>query len=202
VGLTLSEAQAAWVRAKNLPNTEIRVESWADYVPSAKFQAAISIGAFEHFARLDFREEEKVAAYRKFFLRCHDLLEEGGVLSLQTFAYGSARPRTEATSAEATQFLAQEIFRETDPPTLANIAEAIRGTFELVRMHNDREGYAKTCRVWLETLKARKDEAIRVAGQEVYERYRKYLYFSFAGFMNRNLDLYRITLRRLPGEAK
>jgi cyclopropane-fatty-acyl-phospholipid synthase len=202
VGLTLSEAQAEWVRGLNLANVEVRVESWADYVADRPFQAAISVGAFEHFARPEFSDEEKVLAYKRFFARCQSLLDEGGILSLQTFAYGSARTRRDATFAgEGAHFLAQEIFRETDPPTLANIAEAMHGTFELVRMHNDREGYAKTCRVWLENMKARREDAIRVAGAEVYERYRKYLNYAFAGFASRNLDLYRITLRRLPTAA-
>lgn len=203
VGLTLSDAQAEWVRARELPRTEVRVESWADYRPAAPFGAIISVGAFEHFARIDFTEEQKTAAYREFFARCHELLDEGGCLSLQTFAYGSVRAREQAVTDEATRFLSEEIFRETDPPTLANVAEAIRGTFELVRMHNDRHGYAKTCRVWLENLKAKKEEAIREAGPEVFERYRKYLNYAFAGFMSGNMDLYRITLRRLPrGRAR
>lgn len=198
VGLTLSAAQAEWVRAREIPRTEVRVESWVDFEPKERFGAIISIGAFEHFARLDFTEAQKTAAYREFFSKCHDLLEEGGCLSLQTFAYGSVRSREEALGADATRFLAEEIFRETDPPSLTNVADAIRGTFELVRMHNDRHGYAKTCRVWLENLKARREEAAREAGPEVFERYRKYLNYAFAGFASGNLDLYRITLRRLP----
>jgi len=202
VGLTLSDAQAGWVRQRALRNVEVRVETWADYVEDRPFQAAISVGAFEHFARLEHSEEQKVAAYKKFFARCHALLEDGASFSLQTFAYGSRRARREAVTSDATKFLSEEIFRETDPPTLANIAESIRGTFEIVRMHNDREGYAKTCRVWLDNLKATREAAQRVAGVEVYERYRKYLNYSFAGFASANLDLYRITLRRLAPSAR
>lgn len=201
VGLTLSSAQAEWVRRMEIPRTEIRVESWADYRPAEKFQAIVSVGAFEHFARIDFTEAQKTAAYREFFERCHALLDEGGHLSLQTFAYGSVRSRSQALTQEATQFLSEEIFRETDPPSLVNIAEAIQGTFELVRMHNDREGYARTCREWLERLKAQKAEAIARSSAETYERYRKYLFFSYAGFMSGNMDLYRITLRRLPSRG-
>lgn len=201
VGLTLSSAQAEWVRRMEIPGTEIRVESWADYQPSEKFQAIISVGAFEHFARIDFTEAQKTEAYRDFFQRCHALLDEGGHLSLQTFAYGSVRSRAEALTEEATRFLSEEIFRETDPPSLVNIAEAIQGSFELVRMHNDREGYARTCREWLERLKATKAQAIERSSPETYERYRKYLFFSYAGFMSGNIDLYRITLRRLPSRG-
>ena len=75
-------------------------------------------------------------------------MRRDGRLSLQTFAYGAARPRAEALGAASTRFLASEIFEETDPPTLANIAEAIGGTFEIVALENDRLDPAPVCHVF------------------------------------------------------
>lgn len=197
VGLTLSDAQANWVRTFANPQLEVRVESWTDHVPTAPYDAIISIGAFEHFARLEHSEAEKEAAYRAFFTRCQGWLQPGGYLSLQTFAYGNIRPRSEAVGMAATQFLAKEIFRETDPPRLANIAEATEGSFEIVALHNDRKGYAQTCRVWMENLKANRSAAAAIIGEEAVKRYERYLQYSFIGFETGNLALFRITLRRL-----
>ncbi len=197
VGLTLSEAQRGWVNAMALPNVEVRLESWQDHQPTAPYDAIISIGAFEHFARLDESEAQKVENYRAFFRKARELLARGGYLSLQTFAYGSARKREQARQSDSTQFLAEQIFRETDPPRLANIAEAIEGTFEIVAMHNDRMGYAQTCKVWLENMRAARERIVASFGEEVYDRYQKYLSYSYIGFKSANLDLYRITLRRL-----
>src|SRR5690606_10729522 len=132
VGLTLSAAQHEFITARKLPSVEVRLESWADHQPSAPYDAIISIGAFEHFARLDMSESEKVEAYAAFFQKCWELLPRDGRLSLQTFAYGSGRPRQQAVDDASTRFLADEIFQETDPPTLANIADAAVGSFEIV----------------------------------------------------------------------
>ncbi|MCU0865528.1 MAG: cyclopropane-fatty-acyl-phospholipid synthase family protein [Planctomycetes bacterium] len=196
VGLTLSDAQAEFVRARALPGVEVRVESWADHEPPAPYDAIVSIGAFEHFARLDMSERQKVEAYAAFFRKAWSLLRPGGRMSLQTFAYGAGRTRAQAVAAASTRFLADEIFQETDPPTLANLAEAAVGAFEVVELSNDRLGYARTCKEWSGRLRARRAEAIDLVGAAAYERYQRYLDFAFLGFTSGNLDLYRVTLQR------
>jgi cyclopropane-fatty-acyl-phospholipid synthase len=196
VGLTLSEAQRQSVAEHDWPGVEVRLETWAEQQPAAEYDAIVSIGAFAHFARLEMTEAQKVAAYAAFFGKCWTLLRRDGRLSLQTFAYGAARPRAEAVGAASTRFLADEIFQETDPPTLANIAEAIGGTFEIVALENDRLGYARTCKEWSERLRRARPRAIELVGEATYARYQRYLEFAFAGFTTGNLDLYRIALQR------
>ena len=196
-GLTLSEAQRQWVENLGLPGIEVRLENWQDHQPAQPYDAIISIGAFEHFARLEDDDARKVENYRAFFRKVQGMLKREGRLSLQTFAYGSSRPRSVARDAESTRFLAAEIFQETDPPRLANIAEAIEGHFEIVAMHNDREGYARTCKAWLANMRAARQNVTSAAGDAAYERYQRYLGYSYMGFKTGNLDLYRITLQRV-----
>ena len=198
VGLTLSDAQVQYIDKLDLKSVTAKVENWQDHYPAEPYDAIISIGAFEHFAKLEYTEQEKVDAYRTFFKRCQeDFLKPGSLMSLQTFAYGSARRRDQATNMSATQFLAEQIFPETDPPRLANIAEAIQGHFEIVNLENDRIGYAKTLREWMNRLKNNRAQAIETVGLQEVEKYEQYLQYSFAGFQTANLDLYRITLKRL-----
>jgi cyclopropane-fatty-acyl-phospholipid synthase len=83
VGLTLSRQQAAHVTAQAWPGVAVAVESWADHAPTEPYDAIISVGAFEHFARLGATEAEKVEGYRAFFRRCHEWLRPGGHISLQ-----------------------------------------------------------------------------------------------------------------------
>lgn len=197
VGLTLSEAQAQWTRERPTAGVECRVEDWKGYQPDEPFDAMISIGAFEHFARLENTEAEKVAAYKRFFKTCQDWLVPGGTLTLQTFAYGSTLPLEVARSKKSTQFLAENIFRETDPPRLANVAEAIDGHFHLECLRNDGLHYARTCRAWLERLKERREEAVAIVGEDNVKTYERYLQYSYLGFQSRNLALYRFTLKRV-----
>ena len=79
VGLTLSSSQAAFVRERAGPEIEVREESWRDHKPDAPYDAIISVGAFEHFARPGLSPEEKLAAYRAFFGFCRDSLKTGGL---------------------------------------------------------------------------------------------------------------------------
>jgi cyclopropane-fatty-acyl-phospholipid synthase len=201
VGLTLSRAQAEWVRSHGLANVEVHLESWSEHQPQARYDAIISIGAFEHFARLDSTDEERVAGYRAFFTRCREWLRPGGRISLQTFAYGSARPREEGQKTAGTRFLATEIFPETDPPRLADIIAASDGLFEIDFLRNDRKDYARTCMEWLRRMRAKKDDVVRLVGDEAFTRYERYLQLSTLGFETGYLSLFRITLSRVKPAA-
>ena len=190
VGLTLSENQAGWIRAAALPGVEVRVESWTDHVPAALYTSIISIGAFEHFARPSSRPV-RVRAYRDFFERCYGWLRPGGWISLQTIGLGSTDRGVER------QFVAENIFPESDLPRLGEIADASEGIFEIVSVRNDRADYQRTNQEFRARLRENWDAAVILVGEETVRRFDKYLRISAAGFSRGTTNLYRITLRRL-----
>jgi cyclopropane-fatty-acyl-phospholipid synthase len=194
VGLTLSKAQAERISSLAIPQIEVRLENWTEHTPTGPYDAIISIGAFEHFSRLESSDRERIDGYRRFFERCHDWLKPAGRMSLQTFAYGGARPRSQSMG---TQFLAREIFQETDPPTLSEIAIAAQGIFEVMALRNDRMDYGRTCRHWLRRLRENRERAVAVVGDENVSRYERYLQLSTIGFETGRLSLFRITLAAL-----
>jgi cyclopropane-fatty-acyl-phospholipid synthase len=200
VGLTLSKAQQQWIEAWRLPNVEVRLESWAEHHPPEPYDAVISVGAFEHFARLDATDAEKVTGYRSFFARCREWLRPAGRLSLQTFAYGGLRSRESVRRSAGTRFLSSEIFPQTDPPRLADLVAASEGLFEIQRLRNDRKDYALTCREWLRRLRSARETIAGTVGPEAFSRYERYLQLSTLGFETGDLALYRVTLvRTAPG---
>jgi cyclopropane-fatty-acyl-phospholipid synthase len=196
VGLTLSREQEEWAVSTADPRIEVRRESWVDHVPTAPYDAIISIGAFEHFARPEWTAEEQALAYRHFFARCQDWLRPGGRLSLQTIAYGNLDHEESRASANRS-FLLGEIFPETELPTLGAIVAACEGLFEIVTLRNDREDYARTCDVWSKRLLARRREAVAVAGEAVVARFVRYLKLSAILFHQGNTNLLRIAFRRM-----
>ena len=189
VGLTLSDEQAAYVRALGLPGVEVRLESWEDHRPAAPVDGIISIGAFEHFARPDDPPAAKVAVYRRFFARCRDWLAPDGRLSLQTVAYANMSP------ADASTFIQREVFPDADLPTLAEIAAAAEGLFEVERLRNDRLDYAWTLAQWARRLRRRRAAAVELVGPETTARYERYLTLSGLGFRMGKLGLLRMVLR-------
>lgn len=186
VGLTLSDDQAAFVERAGHRDVEVRKESWMDYAPDARFDAIISIGAFEHFATPDDSPSERARVYREFFTRCRSLLTDDGALSLQTIAYANM------SREDASKFIQQAIFPNADLPTLAEIATAAEGIFEARLIRNDRLDYARTLEAWARGLRRHRDEAIDLVGSDVVARYERYLKHSAFGFRMGKLCLLRL----------
>lgn len=191
VGLTLSNEQAHYISTFQNPKIKVLIENWADHKPQDNYDAIISIGAFEHFARPDYSSEEKTAGYRKFFLSCHKWLKRGGWMSLQTASQGKFSEKDKVI------FPLNEILPETELPRLAEIVESTERIFEIVKIRNDRMDYAQTFRAWLKNFKTNRKIAIQMVGKEIVDLYDHYLHvFVFAFETGRN-DLLRITLRRI-----
>ena len=197
VGLTLSEAQARWIAALGLPQIEVRLESWAEHVPREPYDAIISIGAFEHFARWGMTRPEKVAAYRDFFSRFQEWLRPAGCLSLQAISYGQVADPEVIRAMPVSRFLGSVIFPESDIPVLSELVEATQGLFEIVRLRNDREHYARTSRTWLGSLRANRAQAIALVGEKMVAQYESYLSIWANSFEKGTQALLRITLRRI-----
>ena len=70
VGLTLSQAQAAFARQRRVSDVDFRVESWIDHQPDSPYDAISCIEATEHLASDTLSADEKVDVYRAFFHRC------------------------------------------------------------------------------------------------------------------------------------
>jgi cyclopropane-fatty-acyl-phospholipid synthase len=189
-GLTLSSDQAA--SGPSGDRIEVRLEDWRDHQPERAYNAIISIGAFEHFARQDLARAERRAIYRNFFERCARWLSEDGRLSLQTIAYEDFDPSTTPVSS----FFAEDIFPESGLPQLSDIIEAADPQFRLVGFRNDGAQYEHTLRLWQQRLESNQGRACQLAGRETYRRYLRFLRVSRAMFGRRLCTLHRMVLER------
>lgn len=195
-GLTLSRAQAEAVAALQDERIDVRVENWAEHEPGERYDAIISIGAFEHFARFGMTRRERVAAYRKFFAFCWGLLAPGGRLVLQTNAKG-ANVRLDRRTVAELRFVAERIFPESELPWASEILEAGERRFEVVSLRNDPDHYARTCEAWRAGLEANLARARELVGESVVDDYRRYLEVTVEHFRRRHLALLRIVYERI-----
>ena len=191
VGLTLSEEQADWVRARAMNGVEVRLQAWQDHAPEQPYDAIISIGAFEHFVRPGMTPAEKIAAYRAFFEKCASWLVYPGRLSLQTIAHGCAEEKKREQSSPLSR-----IFPGSALPRLQEIITAAEDFFKITKIVNHANDYAQTCRIWRKNLKRNRERAIELQGESVYQNYLDYLQISEYGFALENLSLYRIVLEK------
>ncbi|OBJ75980.1 cyclopropane mycolic acid synthase MmaA2 [Mycobacterium colombiense] len=197
VGLTLSKNQAAHVQQSfdemDTPRSRrVLLEGWEQF--NEPVDRISSIGAFEHFGH---------DRYDGFFAMAHNVLPADGVMLLHTI--------TGLTKQEAIdrglpisigllrflKFLQTEIFPGGRLPTIEMVEEhSSRAGFTLTRRQSLQTHYARTLDLWAEALRARKDEAIEIQSEEVYERYIKYLTGCAKLFWGGYVDVNQFTLEK------
>lgn len=190
-GLTLSADQAGYV-GDHQPDADLRLQDWRDHNPDEPYDAIISIGAFEHFARPELTTAQRRNVYRSFFDRCAGWLAEQGRLSLQTIAYDNF----DQTTGPVSSFFTDEVFPESTLPFLSDIVVSAEPSFRILALRNDGEQYAQTLKLWQGRLQAGADQAAELVGRETYRHYLRYLRLSRAMFERRVCTLYRLVLER------
>ncbi len=101
LGLTLSSAQLASCTRHGL---DVRMDDARRISRGAvgQFDAAASLGAFEHFCSLEeYRAGLQEQVYRRFFAGVADVLPAGGRLYLQTMVFGRNMPSPERIDLDA-----------------------------------------------------------------------------------------------------
>jgi cyclopropane-fatty-acyl-phospholipid synthase len=197
VGLTLSRNQQAHVqqlldKQPSQRSKRVLLQGWEQF--DEPVDRIVSIGAFEHFGR---------DRYDDFFKRAYAVLPKDGVMMLHTII----KPTDEEFAASGlpltmrllrfSKFIMDEIFPGGDLPKPYVVEEhAAKAGFELKLAQRLRLHYARTLDIWAEALAARKDEAIALQSQEVYDRYMKYLTGCADLFRDGYTDVCQFTLTK------
>ncbi|MGH3967577.1 MAG: cyclopropane mycolic acid synthase family methyltransferase [Mycobacterium sp.] len=200
IGLTLSKNQAAHVQRsfdemdndpRRKPRTKkVLLQGWEQF--GEPVDRIVSIGAFEHFG---------FDRYDDFFKIAYGALPAEGVMMLHTIVIPSLEElqqrqiKTTMTLIRFVKFIMDEIFPGGRLPSVAVVEQhASKAGFEVARVQSLRLHYARTLDNWATALQARKDEAVAIQSDEVYERYMKYLTGCAGLFRNGNTDVCQFTL--------
>nr|WP_304440359.1 MULTISPECIES: cyclopropane mycolic acid synthase family methyltransferase [Mycobacteriaceae] len=176
IGLTLSKNQQAHVQKsfdalETERSREARLQGWEQF--DQKVDRIVSIGAFEHFG---------FDRYDDFFAMAYNALPADGVMMLHTIVQASKEEVDERglpitmKHLKFFKFIMDEIFPGGRLPSVDLVKEhATKAGFEVTLVQPLRLHYARTLDHWSTALESRKDEAIAIQSEEVYERYMKYL---------------------------
>jgi cyclopropane-fatty-acyl-phospholipid synthase len=195
VGLTLSEnqhdyAEKAFATVDSARTKRVLLEGWEQFAEPV--DRIVSIGAFEHFGH---------DRWERFFKMTHDVLPDDGVMLLHTITrltLDEVKERGIPFSMDAARFamfIAREIFPGGQLPTIGAVEEhSAAAGFTVTRIQSLQPHYARTLDMWARSLGARRDEAIAVQSEEVYERYMKYLAGCADMFRKGYIDVNQFTL--------
>jgi cyclopropane-fatty-acyl-phospholipid synthase len=176
IGITLSKEQSDYARKRLAKidtnrNVDIRLQGWEEF--NEPVDRIVSIGAFEAF---------KQERYPIFFERAYSILPDDGIMLLHTILahtqqfFRENNIKLTISDLKFMKFIGEEIFPGGQLPAVEDIEKLADGSgFKLERIHLLRPHYARTLDMWAANLEAKKDEAIALQGQEVYDRFMKYL---------------------------
>ena len=198
VGLTLSEAQAEYCERHDVPFREIRLEGWQDHQPEQPYDAIVSFGAFEHFARDGSTSVQRVQAYRRFFAACHAWLTPGGALGLETIAHEDAPDTAALKGRGPLGDLVLDLFPESLCPHLAEIVLGFEPWFRLEVLRSDAMDFARTFRHWTRRLRDAEQNAMALVGPTATRAFLRYFASSDIQFRTGVLTNYRFVLRTRP----
>jgi len=197
VGLTLSRNQQAHVEKlfanSDSPRTKrVLLEGWEQF--NEAVDRIVSIGAFEHFGK---------DRWDDFFNFAYHVLPEDGVMMLHTITRASEEEAKDGALPftmnllRFVSFIMKEIFPGGRLPSNAEVEEhATRAGFTVARVQSLRPHYAKTLDIWAANLESKRDEAIAIQSEEVYDRYMKYLTGCAELFRDGYTDVCQFTLTK------
>ena len=181
-GITNSEVSQSYLRSK-LANFgdqfDILLTDFYDYEPDEKFDAIVIMGVIEHLPNYE-------RVLRKFYA----LLKPGGLVFLD----GSAARK----KYELSTFMVRHIYPGNHSfLVLDDFLNKLNKTeFELLEVQDDRWSYFLTFKQWALNLESNKDYVRSTFGDYEYRKFRLYLWGAAYEFLSRNLDCYRMMLRK------
>ncbi len=197
IGLTLSRnqqahAERAFAEMDTTRSRRVLLCGWEQF--DEPVDRIVSIGAFEHFG---------ADRYNAFFDFAYDVLPDDGVMMLHSIMQ-IPRAEMEARGLPITmsllrffKFISVEIFPGGHLPTREIVKELSgKAGFTTDLVQSLEQHYAKTLDLWAAALEARRDEAIAIQSEEVYDRYMKYLTGCADLFRNRYTDVCQFTLSK------
>jgi cyclopropane-fatty-acyl-phospholipid synthase len=197
VGLTLSKNQTAHVErlldaSPGSRSKRVLLQGWEQF--DEPVDRIVSIGAFEHFGR---------DRYDDFFKFAYHALPDDGTMLLHSITAASAEEMKELnipitmTLIRFVKFILTDIFPGGFLPRNSEVRQrAEQAGFEVSRVHSLRPHYATTLDIWAAALQARRDEAIALQSEQVFDNYMRYLTGCADLFRAGNTDVCQFTLQK------
>jgi cyclopropane-fatty-acyl-phospholipid synthase len=195
-GITLSPAQAAEIRRREIPGVTADVVSYLDYKPQTKFDAIISICMMEHICSpAEARAGKSIEMYRNYFRLAHAWTKPGAYFGLQTILRNRV-PRIPQDLKDL-GWVTYEIFPGGIVPRLEEIIAAVNPYWEVLEVKTRRLHYKRTTEHWRQRLRDHEQVIVEKWGRKLFDDYDRYLSTCVRGFEMHYQSLAQYSLRRI-----
>ncbi|EUA15285.1 cyclopropane mycolic acid synthase MmaA2 [Mycobacterium kansasii 732] len=197
VGLTLSKNQHAYCQqvldeVDSSRSRRVLLRDWAEFTEPV--DRIVVIEALEHFG---------FHRYDDFFKFAYNAMPSDGVMLLHAITGLHVKQVMERgipltmEMAKFIRFIVTDIFPGGRLPMIEKVEEhADKVGFTVARRQSLQLDFARTLDFWAEALETRKDEAIAIQSEEVYDRYMKYLTGCAKAFRMGYIDCNQFTLAK------
>jgi cyclopropane-fatty-acyl-phospholipid synthase len=186
VGVTLSEPQAqlARERARELglgTRVDIRVADYRE-LRDGPYEKIASVGMYEHVGRAELAR----------YVGCvNDLLVPGGLF----LNHGIARLHSEPAGGDT--FISRYVFPDGELHPVGDLIGALaEAKLEVRDVESLREHYPLTLRRWAANLRAHRDEAVRIAGEQRERAWTLYMLACAQAFEAGEITVYQVLSAR------
>ena len=187
-GITLSQNQKDYVDAKSrelglADRVTVEVRDYADL--EGQFDKVASICMYEHVG---------INNIPSFMTKVNSLMTDHGLFLLQGITRpGKASMKQFRRMNPERRLLAKHIFPGAELDHLGHMVQSMEsGGFEISDVEGWRNHYIKTCRMWCQRLHERRDDAVRLVGEEAFRLYQLYLAGCSLAFQNGGARLYQV----------
>ena len=197
IGVTLSENQHEYCQnllagVETDRSYRVFLQDWAEV--KQPVDRIVMIEALEHFG---------FERYDDFFKFAYDLMPDDGVMMVHSITALTSPQMAERgipltfSFARFIKFVLTEIFPGGRLPSIEKVEEhSTKAGFKVTRIQSLQPDFAKTLDMWADGLESRKDEAIAIQSEEVYERYMRFLRGTADGFRTGHVDINQFTLEK------
>ena len=197
VGVTLSKNQHEYchnlLAGVDTDRTyKVLLHDWAEV--NEPVDRIVMIEALEHFG---------FERYDDFFKFAYDLMPDDGVMMVHSICGLTPQEMKDKgvpltfSFARFIKFVLTEIFPGGRLPSIEKVEEhSTKAGFKVTRIQSLQPDFAKTLDMWADVLESRKDEAIAIQSEEIYERYMKFLRGTADGFRTGYVDINQFTLEK------
>ncbi|MEM2954792.1 MAG: cyclopropane-fatty-acyl-phospholipid synthase family protein [Candidatus Nanoarchaeia archaeon] len=194
-GITLSDVQYSyakdWIKREGLEELcTVELKDYRELEGKNKFDKIVSVGMFEHVG---------IKNLVKYFEIVKGLLKDNGLFLNHGITVDGMTKRR----GPGTKFMNTFVFPRGELTNIGYINHIMEKVgFEILDVESLRLHYAKTLKIWRDSLEENREKALEIVGERIYRIWNLYMAACAHGFEKGNINIYQVLLSKVRSGVK